>query len=57
MNYSIRVPVRYDWILLKSCYPKPEPKLSNIELFANKTSPSQQVLPSDHYGVIVDLSL
>jgi endonuclease/exonuclease/phosphatase family metal-dependent hydrolase len=54
---SIRVPVRYDWILLKSCYPKREPKLSNIELFANKISPSQQVLPSDHYGVIVDLSL
>ncbi|MFC7371065.1 endonuclease/exonuclease/phosphatase family protein [Fictibacillus iocasae] len=54
---SIRVPVRYDWILLKSCYPKQEPSLTNIELFANKITSSQEVLPSDHYGVLVDLSL
>lgn len=53
----IRVPVRYDWILLRSCYPRKEPKLLNIELFANVVSPAQQVHPSDHYGVIVDLSL
>lgn len=54
---NIRVPVRYDWILLKSCYPKKELRLLDIELFANVVSPTQQVHPSDHYGVIVDLSL
>lgn len=53
----IRVPVRYDWILLKSCYPKQEPKLLNIELFANEESLTEQVFPSDHYGVIADLRL
>ncbi|WP_286166414.1 endonuclease/exonuclease/phosphatase family protein [Bacillus sp. E(2018)] len=53
----IRVPVRYDWILLRSCYPKKEPKLLHIELFGNVVSPAQQVYPSDHYGVLVDLSL
>jgi maltose 6'-phosphate phosphatase len=53
----IRVPVRYDWILIRSCYPKKEPKLINIELFANVVSPTKQVHPSDHYGVAVNLSL
>ncbi|MBS4203437.1 endonuclease/exonuclease/phosphatase family protein [Lederbergia citrea] len=53
---TIRVPVRFDWILLKSCYPKKEPKLSKIEVFANKTTSLHQFLPSDHYGVYIDLS-
>jgi maltose 6'-phosphate phosphatase len=53
---SVRIPVRYDWILLKSCYPKPEPKLRQIQLFANKPSPNHHVIPSDHYGVFIDLS-
>ncbi|GIN72668.1 hypothetical protein J14TS2_31430 [Bacillus sp. J14TS2] len=52
---NIRVPVRYDWTLLKSCYPKEESKLSNIEIFANKTTAMYKNFPSDHYGVYVDL--
>jgi maltose 6'-phosphate phosphatase len=53
---NIRVPVRYDWILLKSCFPKQEPKLTNIMLFGNKPTSKHSILPSDHYGVCVDLS-
>jgi maltose 6'-phosphate phosphatase len=53
---NIRVPVRYDWIFLKSCFPKKEPKLLNINVFANGKTSSQQFLPSDHYGVYVDLN-
>ena len=54
---TIRIPVRYDWILLKSCYPKQEPKLINIEIFANQPSSKDQIQPSDHYGVFTDLSV
>ncbi|MBE1556696.1 endonuclease/exonuclease/phosphatase family protein [Sporosarcina limicola] len=53
---DIRVPIRYDWLLVKACYPKQEPKLTKIELFANNPTTIHQILPSDHYGVYVDLS-
>jgi maltose 6'-phosphate phosphatase len=52
----IRVPVRYDWILLKSCFPKREPELSYINVFANEKTSLQNIFPSDHYGMYVDLN-
>lgn len=49
-----RVPVRFDWILLQSCYPAEEPTLNNIELFGN--SPVSGLFPSDHYGVLTEIT-
>ncbi len=52
---NIRNPVRYDWILVKSCYPKEEPKVSSRGLFANRKMGLNDIFPSDHYGFFIDL--
>jgi maltose 6'-phosphate phosphatase len=52
---TIRKPVRYDWILLKSCYPKKEPKISSHGLFANRGKGLNDIYASDHYGFFIDL--
>ncbi|MGD6966396.1 endonuclease/exonuclease/phosphatase family protein [Rossellomorea vietnamensis] len=52
---KIRNPVRYDWILLRSCYPKKEPEISSHGLFANRTMGLNKMFPSDHYGFFIDL--
>ena len=52
---KIRNPVRYDWILLKCCYPKEEPKISSHGLFANTTMGLNNIFASDHYGFFIEL--
>ncbi|TYS16985.1 hypothetical protein FZC78_10160 [Rossellomorea vietnamensis] len=52
---TIRNPFRYDWILLKSCYPKKEPKIASHGLFANRGKGLNDIFASDHFGFFVDL--
>jgi maltose 6'-phosphate phosphatase len=52
---NIRIPVRYDWILLKSCFPKEEPKIASHGLFANRSRGLNNLFASDHYGFYIDL--
>lgn len=50
-----RLPRRYDWILLHSCYPAEEPDLVCVELFGESAMSEEHVIPSDHYGVLAEL--
>ena len=53
---GMEIPGRFDWILLKNCYPRRYPKINMVKLFGVKPLPGTRVVPSDHYGVLADVS-
>lgn len=56
-EHTIGVPARFDWILLRDCYPDPYPYIDRVELFGIEPTPIAQVVPSDHYGVFADIRM
>ena len=50
---SLEISGRFDWILLRYPYPKKSPKLIRSEILGDKRV--DNITPSDHYGVIVEL--
>jgi endonuclease/exonuclease/phosphatase family metal-dependent hydrolase len=44
---------RFDYILLKSPYPKENPKLNSVHIIGDKRELG--ITPSDHYGVMCDI--
>ena len=51
---SLNIQARYDWILLKLHKNLKLPSIS-VEVFGNKPTAKAQILPSDHYGVVLDI--
>lgn len=51
----IEIPGRFDYIMLKSPYPKETPILNSVHIIGNKRE--SHVTPSDHYGIMCDLDL
>lgn len=49
----IEVPGTFDYIMLKSSYPKENPILNSVNIIGDKRE--LQVTPSDHYGVMCDI--
>jgi len=56
-EHTVEIPARFDWILLRDCYPAPYPYVDQVELFGTEPTPRAQVVPSDHYGVFADIRL
>lgn len=54
---TIEVNQRFDRILLKNTYPNDFPKLIKCAVFGKSISKETGCMPSDHYGVYVDVSL
>lgn len=52
---TLEVPTRFDWILLKDCWPLQSPSVKLVERFGVNPTPLAQVVPSDHYGVFADI--
>jgi endonuclease/exonuclease/phosphatase family metal-dependent hydrolase len=50
-----RQPYRFDWVLLKSLYPREEPVLKHAGIFGGARD-GQEFPPSDHYGVVAEVS-
>lgn len=53
---SLSLPARFDWILLQECWPLPSPRVTHVELFGRHSVSQTGVVPSDHYGVLADIS-
>lgn len=53
---SLKPALRYDWIFLRQNV-EDIPFISNVDLFGNTVVTSTGVLPSDHYGVVLDLDI
>lgn len=51
----MEIPARFDWILLKNCWPLPYPEIKEVKVFGVKPTPQTGLVPSDHYGVLTDL--
>jgi endonuclease/exonuclease/phosphatase family metal-dependent hydrolase len=56
-NPKLEIPARCDWILLRDTFEHqlPYPRLIDADLFGVEPSSRHGVVPSDHYGVVVDL--
>ena len=52
---TLSLPVRMDWILIQDRWPEPALKLQHASLFGHEPTTGTGVVPSDHYGVLVDL--
>ena len=51
----LELPARYDWILLRDCWPLNPPVVPRVELFGVDPTPVAGVVPSDHYGIFADV--
>lgn len=49
-EYTLEVPGRFDWIMLKNPYPMKSPKLNDFRLIGYERIDG--ITPSDHYGVL-----
>ena len=47
---------RYDWILIKKHESLNLPSINSVEVFGNMPVTKAQILPSDHYGVVIDIT-
>lgn len=52
---TIEIPARFDWILLRDCYPEPYPEVREVSLFG--TDKTEGITGSDHDGVYADIAL
>lgn len=53
---SLSLPARFDWILLQERWSLPSPRVTHVEVFGRDPAPQAGVVPSDHYGVLADIS-
>lgn len=54
-EYTIEVPGRFDWILLRNPYPKECPKLIEYKVIGDERV--NGITPSDHYGVLCQVEI
>jgi endonuclease/exonuclease/phosphatase family metal-dependent hydrolase len=52
---NLKLQVRYDWILINKNTNLNLPSIDNMEVFGNTISKTL-ILPSDHYGVLMDIT-
>lgn len=52
---TLEIPARFDWILLRDCYPDPYPIVETVGLFGVGDA-HREIAGSDHYGVYADIS-
>ncbi|TCI29355.1 hypothetical protein EVJ33_10545 [Exiguobacterium sp. SL-10] len=52
----LKRPERYDWVLLRHDA-RSVPSISNVDVFGKTPDPNTDVLPSDHYGVLLDFDI
>lgn len=52
-EYTLDVPGRFDWILLKNPYPKEYPTLKDFKIIGDERR--DNLTPSDHYGVLCEM--
>lgn len=54
---TLKIPLRVDWLLLRDVFDTglPYPSVSDAGIFSTHPTPQMKVVPSDHYGVYVDL--
>jgi len=51
---NMEIPLRCDWILLKHGFSSPSPMIKTVEVFGTTPSKESGVIPSDHYGVVLN---
>lgn len=54
-EYSLEIPGRFDWIMLKNPYPEKSPKLLEMKLIGKQRL--NGITPSDHYGLLCDIEV
>jgi hypothetical protein len=56
-NPTLELPARCDWILLRDTFEQnlPKPRLIDAGVFGVEAPGRHDIVPSDHYGVMVDL--
>jgi maltose 6'-phosphate phosphatase len=56
-HHTLQVPARFDWIMLRQEHQHmdPEPVVSSARLFGTAPTPLANIVPSDHYGVSVQI--
>ena len=47
---------RYDWILFKKLESLNLPSINSVEVFGTMPVTKAHILPSDHYGVVIDIT-
>ncbi|WP_416144576.1 endonuclease/exonuclease/phosphatase family protein [Planococcus koreensis] len=53
---NLTIPLRYDWILLKKIESLNLPVINSVEVFGNMPVTKAHIFPSDHYGVVIDIT-
>lgn len=53
MAVTIETAGRFDWIMLENPYPKPYPRLIDYQIIGKDII--DDITPSDHYGVVVEV--
>lgn len=53
---NLKAQLRYDWILMKKRESLNLPSLNSVEVFGNSPVTKAHILPSDHYGVVIDIT-
>jgi endonuclease/exonuclease/phosphatase family metal-dependent hydrolase len=56
-NPTLELPARCDWVLLRDTFEQnlPKPRLIDAGVFGVEAPGRHDIVPSDHYGVMVDL--
>lgn len=54
-EYTLEIPGRFDWIMLKNPYPSKCPMLKDYRLIGNHRI--NGITPSDHYGVLCNIKI
>lgn len=53
---SLKLQARYDWILINKNNKLNISSIDNVEVFGDYPVTKEAILPSDHYGVLVDIT-
>ncbi|WP_313892402.1 hypothetical protein [Psychrobacillus sp.] len=53
---DIKNPARYDWILIHKNEVIDLPVIKNVQVFGDIPVAQTKILPSDHYGVLMDFT-
>ncbi|MED1093915.1 endonuclease/exonuclease/phosphatase family protein [Bacillus paramycoides] len=54
---NLKIQARYDWILIKKNNNLNFPPINKVEVFGNIPVTKAKVLPSDHYGVLMEITI
>lgn len=54
-DYTLEMPGRFDWIMMKNPYPNKSPRLLELKLIGNHRI--NNITPSDHYGILCNIEV